>query len=66
VTDAESVVMVFNNDSRPVEMEFDVWRVLTSGAVLVDRLGQNSEVRVTNGKLSLNLPAREAAMFVPK
>ena len=59
-----AVVIVFNNDDKSAEFEFDVSRLgLRNGAVLRDRLDVNRDVTVRDGKLRVNLPKRSAAIF---
>ena len=60
-----AVVVVLNNDSKRSEIEFDVSRVgLRNGASLSDALNVSRDVSVRDGKLSVSLPQRSAAMFV--
>lgn len=58
-----AAVVVFNNDSKPAEIEFDVSRIATNGAVLNDRLGVSRDVVIRDGKLRVTLPRRSAAIF---
>jgi hypothetical protein len=59
-----SVVIVFNNDDKSSEFEFDVSRLeLRNGAVLRDRLDVSRDTTVRDGKLRLSLPKRSAAIF---
>jgi glycosidase len=62
-----AVVIVINNDTKPTKIAFEVSTAgLTNDARLVDRLGSSTEVQVENGKIDVALPARSAAIFVPK
>jgi O-glycosyl hydrolase len=62
-----AVVIVINNDTKPTKIAFAVSTAgLTNDARLVDRLGSSTEVQVENGKIDIALPARSAAIFVPK
>jgi glycosidase len=66
-TKDEAVVIVINNDTKPTKIAFEVSAAgLTNDARLVDRLGSSTEVQVENGKIDVALPARSAAIFVPK
>ncbi len=67
-TTKESVVLVaINNDSKPVVITFEVSPAgLANGMRLVDRLGASGALQVENGKLSVSLPSRSAAIFVQK
>ncbi len=61
------VVMVFNNAEKRAEVAFNVMAIgLADGELLVDRLGSSAEVRVSNRRLSVSLPARSAAVLVRK
>jgi hypothetical protein len=64
-TDREAVIIVFNNDTRPATIEFDVSAVgLADGATVADKLGSASDVLVESGRLKVSVPARAAGMFV--
>jgi glycosidase len=66
-TNAGSVVIALNNASTPAQMQFDVTRAgVGNGALLSDRLGTGTDVRVANGKIAVNLPARSASIYVPR
>ena len=63
-TPRTAVVIVFNNDEKNAEIEFDVTRTgLKNGATLTDRLGRSRSVVISNGKLKVTLPKRSAAIF---
>ena len=52
-----SVVIAINNDTKVATIDFAVQQAgLANGAELVDRLGALGSVRVSDGRLSLNLP----------
>jgi hypothetical protein len=64
MTRDDAVVVVFNNDDKPAEIEFDlprsrfqVWKTL------YDRLGEGSAVNVIGGKLRATLPRRSVAIY---
>jgi glycosidase len=64
-TKTDTVLTVINNDSRTTTIVFDVSAAgLRDGAMLVDRLGVSKVVQVANGKVSVALPSRSAAIFV--
>lgn len=67
-TDKQAVITVFNNDKNSATIEFSVadLKTIPSGAMLVDRLGKSSEVKVENGKMKVTLPARSASIFTIK
>ena len=59
-----AVVIVFNNDDKAVEFEFDVSRAgIRNGVVMHDRLNGSRDVIVRDGKLRVSLPKRSAAIF---
>lgn len=59
-----AVVVVFNNDDKAVEFEFDVSRLgLRDGSVMHDRLNVSRDVTVRDRKLRVSLPKRSAAIF---
>ena len=67
VTDRSSVIVVFNNDTKPAAVEFDVAEArVADGVRLTDRLGASPDVRVENGKVRVTLPARRASIFTAR
>jgi glycosidase len=63
----EAVVVAFNNDTKPAQIEFKVSDAgFENGAVLVDRLGVSKDLQVQQGKLDVVLPSRSASIFVRK
>lgn len=58
-----AVVIVFNNDDKAAEFEFDVSRAGISNGVMHDRLNGGRDVSVRDGKLRVSLPERSAAIF---
>ena len=61
---ADTVVTVINNADRATIISFEVSAAgLADGAMLVDRLGVGKDISVANGKLSVALPARSAAIL---
>jgi glycosidase len=64
VTDRAAVVMVFNNQNKPVEVEFSVEPAkVAEGATMTDRLGLAGSARVVNGRIKVTIPARAASVF---
>lgn len=62
-----AVVVIFNNDDKPAEIEFDVTQAgLRNGASLTDRLGSTGTISVRNNRLQVTLPKRSAAIFAAK
>jgi neopullulanase len=61
------VIVAINNDAKTSTIEFDVMPAgLANGDRLIDRLVLGKEIRVENGKVSLMLSPRSAALFVPR
>lgn len=68
VTDKQAVIMVFNNDTKPAEIEFSVEDVkqIQPNANLVDWLGKIGDAQIINGNLKISLPARSASILTIK
>jgi glycosidase len=68
LTDKQAVLMVFNNDTKPVEVSFDVSMIkqFPANSSLTDRLGKISEEKIENGKVKFTMPARTAGIFTVK
>ncbi len=64
----KAVLMVFNNDTKPAEVSFDVSMIKPFGmnSILTDRLGKVSDVKIENGKVKFTMPARTAGIFTVK
>jgi neopullulanase len=59
-----AVVILFNNDDKGAEIEFDVSRAgIRNGTLLHDRLAVVRDVTVRDNKLRVNLPKRSVAIF---
>jgi glycosidase len=68
VTDEEAVLVVINNEQKPVHVSFDVSMIKPFGenAVLVDRLGKLKDIEIRNGLVDFEIPARTSAVFTLK
>ncbi len=68
VSGDQAVLMVFNNDTKPAQISFDVSMIkqFAPNAVLTDRLGKIADVNLQNGKVNLTIPARTAAILTVK
>ena len=67
VTDKEAVIVVFNNDIKPVEVSFDISMIKPIAAsTLGDALGKLPDVKVSNGMVKFTMPARTAGIFAAK
>src|SRR6185295_10026045 len=59
-----AVIVVFNNDNKEAEIEFDVSPTgILNGTQLRDRLGVVPDVTVRDDKIRLSLPKRSVALF---
>jgi neopullulanase len=62
---AGTAIVVFNNDNKAAEIEFEVWAIATSlGTTLTDRLGNSADAVVQGLSLRVSMPKRSAAIFV--
>jgi glycosidase len=68
VTEKEAVLVVFNNDTKPAEVTFDVSMIkqIPNTTMLMDRLGKVSDIKVENGKIKFTVPTRTAGIFTVK
>ncbi|MEO8041762.1 MAG: alpha-amylase family glycosyl hydrolase [Acidobacteriota bacterium] len=65
VSPGQAIVVVFNNDTKPAEVRFDISMINQIGpnATLVDALGKLQAVRVANGIFRATMPARSAGIY---
>jgi glycosidase len=62
-----SVIVAFNNDQKPALVEFSLADTkLSKATTLRDRLGNVKDVRVVNGIIKFELPARSSAVLMKK
>ena len=68
MTDRASVIVVFNNDTKPATVEFDVSEAGTARGRNDSRPFRRGGrcCRYGNGLLRVTLPARSSAIFVRK
>ena len=68
VKDDQAVLVIFNNDTKPAAVSFDVSMIKSFGAnaSLTDRLGKISDIKIENGKVKLTMPARTGGVFTVK
>lgn len=69
LTDKEAAVVIFNNDTRPAEVVFDISFIskqIATDATLRDALGSLSDLKVNDGKVKATIPARSAGIYVTK
>ncbi|MBK7705143.1 MAG: hypothetical protein IPJ30_05030 [Acidobacteria bacterium] len=65
LTEKQAVLVVFNNDSKPAEVSFDVSMIKPFGlnTILVDRLDKIDDIRIVDGRLRFTMPARSGGVF---
>lgn len=65
VSNTAAVLVVFNNDTKPATVSFDVSMIkpIAANATLVDQLGKLPNVTVSGGKVSFTMPPRTAGVF---
>ena len=69
LTDKAAIIVIFNNDTKPAEVNFDISfisRQIGVNATLADALGNLPEIRVNDGKVRATIPARSAGVYVTK
>jgi neopullulanase len=68
VTLKEGVIVVFNNDTKPADLSFDVSmiKLISPNATLTDALGKLGDVKIENGAVKIKMPARSAAILSVK
>lgn len=68
VDDKQAVIVAFNNDTKPAEIEFGVKDIaaLNRAAAVSDQLGKIGDVKIIDGKLKFTIPARSASIFTKK
>lgn len=65
LTQTQSVILVFNNDTKPATIEIPIAAArLDDGMILRDRLNGISDAPVEGGKIRVTLPPRSAAILV--
>lgn len=69
LTDKAAVIVIFNNDIKPAEVNFDISfisRQIGVNATIADALGKLPEILVKDGKVKATIPARSAGVYVTK
>ncbi|NNE98184.1 MAG: hypothetical protein HKN25_04105 [Pyrinomonadaceae bacterium] len=68
VTSEEAVIVVFNNDTKPAGVSFDVSMIkpIPKSSIMVDRVAKVGDVNVRDGRISFTMPARTAGVFTVK
>ena len=66
-TGREVAIIILNNDTKAATVEFNIKSAgLADGEIMVDKLGQLTEVRISGTKLKTTLTPRSASLFVPR
>ena len=69
LTDKAAVIVIFNNDTKPAEVSFDITFInkqIPVEATLRDALGNLADIKVNDGKVKAMIPARSAGIYVIK
>lgn len=69
LTDKAAVIVIFNNDTKPAEVNFNlsfISRQVNVGATLADALGKLPDIKLNDGKVKATIPARSAGIYVVK
>lgn len=69
LTDKAAVIVIFNNDTKPAEVSFDISfisRQIPVDAVLKEALGNLADIKVNDGKVKAMIPARSAGIYIAK
>lgn len=69
LTDKAAAIVIFNNDTKPAEVEFDISFIskqIATDAVLKDALGNLADIKMNDGKVKATIPARSAGIYVTK
>lgn len=69
LTDKAAVVVIFNNDTKPAEVSFDISFIskqIGVNATLADALGKLPDMKVHDGKIRATIAARSSGIYVTK
>lgn len=69
VTDKQAVIVVFNNDTKPARLSFDIGMIkqIPRSSSLVDKLGGISDMKVAaDGRVEFTIPARRSVLLAAK
>jgi neopullulanase len=63
-----AVVIIFNNDTKPAEVKFDVSMInaIPKTSLMKDELGKVADIKIESGKVKFTMPARTAGIFTVK
>ncbi len=69
LTDSAAVIVIFNNDTKPAEVSFDISFIskqIGVNATLADALGKLPDIRVSDGKVRVTIPAKSAGVYAAR
>jgi len=69
LTDKAAVIVIFNNDTKPAEVNFDlsfISRQVAVNATLADALGKLPDIKLNDGKVRAAIPARSAGVYISR
>ncbi len=68
VNENQAVLMIFNNDTKAANVQFDVSMIkpFPANGNLSDKLGKLSDIKIQNDRISFSMPARTAGIFAVK
>jgi glycosidase len=67
LTDKAAVIVIFNNDTKPAEVNFDlkfISRQVAVDATLTDALGKLPDIKLNDSKVRATIPARSAGVYI--
>jgi glycosidase len=64
----QAVLIIFNNETKPAEVKFDISMIkaIPANSLLKDELSKVSDIKIENGKVKFTMPARTAGIFTVK
>lgn len=67
-TDKDTVIVVFNNDTKPADVSFDISmiKLISPTATLTDVLGKAGDVKLDTGMVKIKMAPRSAAILSVK
>lgn len=68
VLNNQTLVMIFNNNTKSAEVSFDVSMIkqIPTNSMMKDELGKIADIKLENGKVKFMMPARTAGIFTVK
>ncbi|MEQ1764835.1 MAG: alpha-amylase family glycosyl hydrolase [Pyrinomonadaceae bacterium] len=67
LTDTAAVIVIFNNDTKPAEVNFDlsfISRQVGVSATVSDALGKLPDIKLNDGRVRATIPARSAGIYI--